>query len=72
MDFQSQPGDTEGVITLPDKADEAILSDPWPQDMAQPSIRGAGGFVLVAYPYITQIFEFCPLGRSFARKSDIQ
>jgi len=31
MEFQSQPADTERVITLLDKADEAILSGPWPQ-----------------------------------------
>jgi hypothetical protein len=49
MDFQSQPADPERVITLLDKADEAISSDPWPRCMAQPSIRGACGFVLTGY-----------------------
>jgi hypothetical protein len=53
MDFQSQPADTERVITLLDKAGEAILSDPWPQYMAQLSIRGACGFVLTGNPSST-------------------
>src|ERR1017187_9173701 len=46
MEFQSQTADTERVITLLDKADGAILSGPWPQYMAQCSVRGACGFVL--------------------------
>src|ERR1700728_2606340 len=53
MDFQSQPADTERVVTFLDKAVEAILSDPWPQYMAQLSIRGACGFVLVGKADIT-------------------
>ena len=50
MDFQAQPADTGQAITLPDKADEAILADPWPRYMAQPGTRGAGGFVLADHP----------------------
>jgi len=46
MESQSQTADTERVITLLDKADDAILSGPWPQYMAQCSVRGACGFVL--------------------------
>jgi hypothetical protein len=49
MEFQSQTSDNERVTTLLDKADEAILSGPWPQYMAQRSVRGACGFVLVGY-----------------------
>ena len=50
MDFQSQPADTEQAITLPDKADEAILAGSWPRYMAQPGTRRAGGFVLADHP----------------------
>jgi len=53
MEFQSQTADTERVITLLDKADDAILSGPWPQYMAQCSVRGACGFVLVVYLVVT-------------------
>ena len=49
MEFQSQAADHERVITLLDKVDEAILSGPWPQYLAQCSVRGACGFVLAGY-----------------------
>jgi hypothetical protein len=35
MEFQSQTADTERVVTLLDKAGEAISSGPWPQYMPQ-------------------------------------
>ena len=35
------------------KADEAISASPYTLSMAQSSVRGACGFVLVAYPEIT-------------------
>ena len=50
MEFQSQTADTERVITLPGKDDDAILSGPWLQYMAKCSVRGARGFVLAGYP----------------------
>ena len=53
MEFQSQTADNERVVTLPDKADEEILSGPWPQYMAKCSVRGACGFVLVAHADIS-------------------
>jgi hypothetical protein len=35
MEFQSQTADNERVVTLLDKAGEAISSGPWPQYMPQ-------------------------------------
>src|SRR5580700_9341757 len=54
MEFESQTADNERVITLLHKADDAILSGPWPQSMARRSVRGACGFVLAGYPDITR------------------
>ena len=50
MEFQSQTADNERVITLPDKADEAILSGPWPSIWRNPaSAAPAASFLPVIH-----------------------
>jgi hypothetical protein len=46
------------------KSAEAILPDPWPQYMAQSSVRGACGFVLVAKQDVTANCAICSLSYS--------